>query len=101
MSHPACRPLPTIEPGAHVQVLRIVAGQRATRRLHDLGLVPGAALRMLQASGHGPLLLAVGDSRLAIERGIAQKVLVQPLQQPARSAQSHPHEQEVAAWPTP
>jgi Fe2+ transport system protein FeoA len=101
MSHPACRPLPTIEPGAHVQVLRIVAGQRATRRLHDLGLVPGAALRMLQASGHGPLLLAVGDSRLAVERGIAQKVLVQPLPPHTAGEYAPVHEQEVATWPTP
>ncbi len=94
-------PLPMVAPGQTVRVVRIAAGQSAARRLRDLGLIPGTELRVVQDGGHGPLILAVGDSRLAVERGIAHKVLVEPIragqEMTADAGETH-EQQEVAAW---
>ncbi len=90
MNHIAYRPLPTVAPGQRVQVMAIAAGQRATHRLQAMGLVPGADIQVIQSQGNGALIIAVGDSRLAVERGIAHKVLVQPLAAPASAARGTP-----------
>lgn len=91
--HPPC-PLSLIPPGQRVRVVTIAAGQRATRRLKDLGLVPGIELCVVQSQGHAALILAVGDSRLAVERGIALKVLVQPTAPDTALEPSHVTEHE-------
>lgn len=66
--------------GQLAEVVRI-GGEKATRRrLLDLGVLPGADLRVLQSAG-GPLLIAVRDSRLAIGQGMAHKVLVKVKEQ--------------------
>jgi Fe2+ transport system protein FeoA len=53
------------------------AGKRLKRRLAELGLTPGVEMIVLQNQG-GPLLLSVRDSRLALGRGMADKVSVIP-----------------------
>ncbi len=48
------------------------------RRLAELGLTPGVCLRVVQDAG-GPLLVSVRNSRVALGRGIADKLTVQVL----------------------
>jgi len=67
-----------VSPGERVKLVEIIAGRRMRRRLTELGLTPGIELRVVQDEG-GPLLLAVYDSRLALGRGMAHKVLVKPV----------------------
>ncbi|OQY27659.1 MAG: hypothetical protein B6243_12770 [Anaerolineaceae bacterium 4572_5.2] len=57
-------------------LVEITAGHGARRRLTELGLTPGVELQVIQDEG-GPLLLAVHDSRLALGRGMAHKIMVQ------------------------
>lgn len=64
--------------GQPVRLLVINAGQRLTHRLSELGLTPGVELLIVHDSG-GPLLLAVRDSRVAVGRGMAHKIRVEPL----------------------
>jgi ferrous iron transport protein A len=45
-------------------------------RVEDLGLRVGKQVEMLANGGSGPLLLKVDESRLAIGRGMAMKILV-------------------------
>lgn len=71
-------PLTMATVGQQVQIVSIAAGQRATRRLAEMGLIPGCEIEIMQNQGYGPLLLAIRDTRLAIERGIAHKMIVQP-----------------------
>jgi Fe2+ transport system protein FeoA len=71
-------PLAMVSPGEEVRLVAIYGGQRLRKRLADLGLNVGMTVRVLQHSGHGPLILAVKDSRLAVGRGIAHKILVRP-----------------------
>jgi len=41
-----------------------------------LGLTPGAGVTVLQNYGHGPLIVRVRDTRVALGRGEASNVLV-------------------------
>ncbi len=65
--------------GERVEVVTIAAGHRAMHRLAEMGIIPGAKVEVVQGQPGCPLLLAIHDTRLAIERGIASKVLVQPV----------------------
>jgi ferrous iron transport protein A len=47
------------------------------RRLADMGLALGSEAVMLRGSGEGPVLVAVGDARIAIGRGMASRVMVE------------------------
>jgi len=64
-------------PGEEVRLIAIHGGRRMRKRLADLGLNIGMTVRILQRNGHGPLLLAVKDSRLALGRGMAHKIRVE------------------------
>jgi Fe2+ transport system protein FeoA len=61
--------------GRPLRLNGIQGGARLNRRLVELGLTPGVRLRVLQDSG-GPLILAVRDSRIALGRGMAEKLTV-------------------------
>jgi len=74
MAHNAM-PLTMAKVGEEVKVVEVRGGQRLRRRLIELGFMPGARVRVLQDHG-GPLLLAVGSTRLAMGRGMAHKILV-------------------------
>ena len=45
-------------------------------RLATLGFTPGAKLTMVQNFGHGPLIVNIRDTRIALGRGEAAKVYV-------------------------
>ena len=53
------------------------SGERARCdcRVEDLGIRVGRTVEMLN-NGAGPILLKVGESRLALDRGLAMKILV-------------------------
>jgi len=69
-------PLSMLPPHHPARIVEVRAGHRLKERLAGLGLVPGNTVEVLNTSS-GPLLLAVGDARLALGRGMAHKVLVQ------------------------
>ena len=73
-------PLTMATPGEDVKLIAINGGQRVRKRLADLGLTPGTVLQVIQANAWGPLIVAFkGDARLALGRGIAHKMMVEPL----------------------
>ena len=67
--------LSSVAMGETVRLVRIDAGKKLTHRLIELGLTPGVELMLVHNSG-GPLLLSVRDSRVAIGRGMAEKLYV-------------------------
>ena len=69
-------PLTMAVRGQLVRLTKIMAGRKLTHRLTELGLTPGVNFEVLHDHG-GPLLLAVRDSRLALGRGMASKILVE------------------------
>lgn len=53
-------------------------GWRFEKRLMDLGLTPGTQITVVKSCPfHGPIELLVRGSRLAIGRGMAERVLVE------------------------
>lgn len=57
-----------------IQDLHAGAGSRG--RLAALGFTPGARIKMLQNRGHGPIIVTVRDTRIALGRGEACSILV-------------------------
>lgn len=45
-------------------------------RVEDMGLRIGKKVEMLNNGGGGPLLLKVDESRIAVARGIAMKIMI-------------------------
>ncbi len=45
-------------------------------RLEDMGIRPGKEVEMLNNGGAGALLVKVDDSRIAVGRGVAMKIMV-------------------------
>jgi len=61
-----------------VGVVRHLAGGRGfVSRLAALGFTLGAEVTMVQNFGRGPLIVLVRDTRVALGRGEAAKVLVE------------------------
>jgi len=74
-------PLAMAQPGETVRLVALRGGHRMRRRLADLGLTLNMPLHLVQRNGHGPLIVAVKDARLAIGRGMAHHIIVVPIGQ--------------------
>jgi len=73
-------PLTMASPSKEVKLVAIHGGRGIRQRLADLGLTPGTVLRVVQTDNWGPLIVAFkGDARLALGRGMAHKIMVEPL----------------------
>lgn len=60
-----------------MRLVGIEGGHKIRKRLAELGLNPGCMLRVVQRHSGGPMILAVKeDTRMAIGRGMAHKILV-------------------------
>jgi ferrous iron transport protein A len=70
-------PLTMSQPGKEVTLIAVYGGRGIRMRLHSLGLIPGAKLRVLNNNGAGPLMVAVMDSRVALGWGMAHKIMVE------------------------
>jgi len=62
--------------GKSYSVINIAGGRGAVRKLNNMGIVPGTDITVVQLSGSGPIVIEARGTRLAIGRGMAEKVLV-------------------------
>ena len=60
-----------------VRVIRVRGGRRLVQRLAALGIVPGVVVKVTRP--RGPALIGVGNTRIAIGRGAAQAIEVEPV----------------------
>ena len=66
--------------GASASVVRLAGGHGMQGRLASMGLHVGSQVRLLHAPrGSGPALVGIGQTRLAIGRGMAERILVSPV----------------------
>jgi ferrous iron transport protein A len=72
------RPLGELAEGARATVLRLQGGRGFLGRMAALGFTEGARVSLLRNSGRGPVIVLVRDTRVALGRGEAQKLLVRP-----------------------
>lgn len=76
-TNPTQLTLAELKPGERAVLLKIHAEKGATGRMTTLGFTPGVELEMTQNYGHGPLLVTVRGTRVAMGRREAKKVSVQ------------------------
>ena len=67
--------------GGHARIARIDGGVQLARRLMGLGLRVGSEIAVLQHRGRG-VVLASGDTRIALGADIATHLLVEPTVEP-------------------
>jgi ferrous iron transport protein A len=66
-------------PGRRGVVRLLRGGEEFTHRMVALGFTPGVELMVVQNYGRGPIIVTVRDTRVALGRGEALKVLVDVL----------------------
>ncbi|MBX7255114.1 MAG: ferrous iron transport protein A [Candidatus Hydrogenedentes bacterium] len=96
-------PLTDCGSGEEVEVVEMTADTALCARLRELGMVPGAPVRVARAGS--PMILEVGESRFCLRGEDAARVTVRPqlpaefLEVPIPSETSKPHHYaERAEW---
>jgi ferrous iron transport protein A len=72
------RSLDEIAPGQRAVIVALSGGREFQSRLTNMGLRVGQDVRLICGGNHetGPALIAAGETRLALGRGMARKILV-------------------------
>jgi len=70
-----CR-LTDVRSGEKVRVAKVDGGLRVTSLLSDLGIFAGTEIELIRGNGRGPVIIRIGPSRLALGRGVAEKIVV-------------------------
>ncbi len=63
--------------GARAVVRSLLGGRGFSARVAALGVTPGTEVTVIQNQRHGPMLIEVRDSRVALGRGEAFKIEVE------------------------
>lgn len=69
-------PLSMVSAGERVRVVEVRGGQGCAHRLTSMGLLPGAAVTVVQNAMAGPLIVRLKESRLALGRGMSHRIMV-------------------------
>ncbi len=74
-------PLLELPVGSKARVASLDSGCSCASRLRSLGVTVGSELQLVKRNNWGPVLVAIGGTRLAIGRGMARQIHVTALQQ--------------------
>lgn len=69
-------PLSVAEEGQTVSIVNITAGRGLRTRLTSMGLLPKTKIIVLRNSGAGPFVIRIKNTRMALGRGVAEKIMV-------------------------
>ena len=69
-------PLSTVQAGKTVRLASVEAGRGLNSRLASMGLVPNVKIKVVSNGHPGPFVINVRDSRMALGRGMAHKIMV-------------------------
>ena len=68
--------LGAVQTGESVCIQKMQGGHHLLSRLASFGFTPGACLKVIQNYGHGPIIVTLRDTRVALGRGEADRILV-------------------------
>lgn len=68
--------LADLKSGESATISALKAGRNINARLSTLGFTPGVIIHMKHNYGHGPIVVNVRDTRIALGRGEARTILV-------------------------
>jgi len=81
-------PLGLLSPGEQGEIIAVRSHKadccgtcRQECRTEDMGLRVGKQVEMLNNGGGGPILLKVDESRIAVDRSTAMKIMVKEIRQ--------------------
>jgi Fe2+ transport system protein FeoA len=69
--------LSEIPTGENVILSSMSEGNEINRRLTSLGFTPGTGIEIVQNFGHGPMIVNIRGTRIALGRGEAARISVQ------------------------
>ncbi|AEF96036.1 FeoA family protein [Methanotorris igneus] len=64
------------KPGVYV-VKDILGGHGCKQRFYELGICPGKRITLINSGDCGPILVRVGNTKIALGRGMASKIVVE------------------------
>jgi ferrous iron transport protein A len=70
-------PLSFVEGGQQVVIRELAGGRGMCQRLTELGLNRGTKIGVVKNDQSGPVILSIDNSRLALGRGMALKIMVE------------------------
>lgn len=73
-------PLAMLQENCEAIVVEINGGMGLTRRLAEMGFTNETRVKVLHSSPPGPMLVMVRGSRIALGRGLAMKIFVNPVE---------------------
>ncbi|AXQ95774.1 ferrous iron transport protein A [Cereibacter azotoformans] len=73
-------PLAMVPEGRRVTVKALIGGCEVRRRMADLGIIPGCELGVVRCGQCGPVVVTVGDTRLAVGQEVSRKIFVMQVQ---------------------
>ncbi|MEA1888605.1 MAG: FeoA family protein [Pseudomonadota bacterium] len=76
-----------LAPGTRGIVRRLQGGNEFASRLVAMGLSIGSEFEVLQNRGHGPVIVLVRDTRIALGRSEALKIVVEELERERRETE--------------
>ncbi len=85
MKEPSLVPLDRLASGRCGIVRELQGGADFAGRLAGMGLTKGSRIEVLQNTWHGPVLVRAHESRIALGRGEAAKILVEETDGPPAS----------------
>jgi len=65
-----------LKTGEIARITALNAGKNLNSRLSTLGFTPGVTICMTHNYGHGPIVVTVRDTRIALGRGEAKTIMV-------------------------
>lgn len=66
-------------PFKKLKVLKINGGNNLLKKLNSMGIFEGSLIEKVVSYNHGPVIVKVMNSRLAIGRGMAEKIMVEEI----------------------
>jgi len=69
-------PLTMVLSGKKVRIVSLAGGRRMQERLISMGFGPGSEIEVIRRGAPGPFIVAIGEARMAIGTGMAQKIMV-------------------------
>lgn len=71
-------PLAIVKVGEKVRVLRVTGSETTKKHLGALGFVPGAMVSVVTSSNDN-LIVAIHDSRIAVNGDVSRHVFIEPV----------------------
>ena len=72
-------PLATLPPNTRVKVRAVHGGRGLCQRLAAMGFLPGVEVTVIKSDPGGAVIVDLSGGRLMLGRGIAHKIMVEPL----------------------